>query len=217
MHLIIVVVVLTALAITLGQVFIAPHNSLPARTGAPLPMKSLKGAILQLELARNERDLTEILLPGSDSEARRRNVEDARAGNRADSVFFIPLYTLALAATGLLVVRGHASSGARLFGVFVAVSVAIAAFDYVENAGIERTLRHIEQSGTPQPGDAAAIANASRVKWVLLTALLAVYAIFAATSHEPSVRWFSVFPLALACLLGYTLTRYFIEWRALRR
>jgi len=211
-QLLIVVLLLFGVTLGAGSRLVAPHNKLPSRGNAPLPMKSLDGPILQLELARNEADIRQILTPpGSDAETWPKNVADARAGNRADSLVFIPLYTLSLMATGLLAARAHA---AWVFWVFVVAAAGVAAFDYVENAGIERTLDHIEKGGGPQPGDAAAIANPSKVKWVLLTVLLLAEGIAAATSNNTVVRWFSIAPLLLAGVLGYTLARYFAEVRA---
>jgi len=207
-QLLIVVVGLFVVTIGAGNFLVAPHNRLPSRGGAELPMKSLKGSTLQLELARNEADIRQILMPGGDRKATLQNVADARAGNRGDSVYFIPLYTLSLMVTGLLVARGHA---AWVFWLFVGAAAGVAVFDYVENAAIERTLGHIENGGGPEAGDAAAIATPSKVKWVLLTILLVAEGVSAATSNELVVRWFCVVPLAFGGMLGYTLARYFAE------
>jgi hypothetical protein len=203
-QLLILVVGLIGVAMAAGKWLVTPHNRLAGRGGAALPMKSLEGAVLQLELARDEEDIRQILLAGD----WRRNVRDARAGNRADGWYFIPAYTVALIASGLLVTRGNAGVW---FWVFAGAAVAIAAFDYRENAGIERTLRHIEESGKPLAGDAAAIAVPSKVKWVLLALVLLGQGVFAATSGDAVVRWFSVAPLLFAGLLGLVLARYFQE------
>src|SRR5260370_21925304 len=78
------------LAAVIGGLLITPHNRLPGRQGALLPMPVLgKAPILQVELARNNDDLRQVLMVGDVQQ----NLRDATTGNRLDTFLFIPAYT----------------------------------------------------------------------------------------------------------------------------
>jgi hypothetical protein len=195
-------------AILAGRFLIKPKNDLPGRGGAPLPMKSLGTApILQLELARNEQDISAIVTTGEV----KTNIADARAGNRLDTWLFIPLYAGSLLLMGIFLSRGEIRwPGASLWFSILAVGT-IAISDWTENAGIERTLQHIEANQAPQSGDAAAIAVPSRIKWILLAVVLLVYAICALLQPGVGVKLFGLALLAVAGFLIRTLVAYFQE------
>jgi hypothetical protein len=192
-----------AVALT-GAFLIAPHNKLPGRGNAPLPMHLGGGPILQVELARNENDLRAVLMNG-DVE---RNLRDARFGNNWDTRLFIPGYAGFLLVVGVWLARG----GRRLRGflLFVALLVVpvIAICDWAENYGISQALNHME-TGAPQPGDARHISAPSTVKWSLLAVTLLCYAVAAFLQPE-WWGWFVIAPLLL--LVGLALARLMLVY-----
>jgi hypothetical protein len=187
---------------------IAPNNQLKGRGKAPLPMTSLgERPILQVELARNEDDLQKILTAGDLAQ----NVADARAGNRLDSLLFIPGYAGFLIFAGLAL-RRVLPGWERLVLVLVLVAVPIAALcDWWENAGITKALDHIEQHEQAEPGDAARIAGPSLVKWCLLTLILLVYGAGGVSGPILWLRFVAVLFLDTGLLLAVMLSRYGIE------
>jgi len=200
--------VLLIAALIVGRVLIKPKNDLHGRGDAPLPIKSLGTApILQLELARNEQDISAILTKGE----LKANIADARAGNRYDTWLFIPLYSSSLLLMGIFLTRGATRwPKALLWFSILAVSV-IAISDWTENAGIDRTLNHLEANNAPQPGDAGAIALPGRTKWILLAVVLLVYAISALLQPGIGLKVFGLVLLAAAGYLTRTLVAYFLE------
>src|SRR5258706_403515 len=195
-------------ALAVGYFLIKPKNDLHGRGGAPLPMKSLGTApILQLELARNEQDISEILTKGKVAT----NIADARAGNRYDTWLFIPLYAGSLLLMGISLSRGDTRWPKALLWFSILAVSTIAICDWTENAGIERTLNHIDATSAPQPGDAGAISLPGRTKWILITVVLLVYAISALPQPGLGVKLFGLALLATAGYIIWTLVAYFQE------
>src|SRR5438034_8619590 len=100
--------VLLLVAVAVSALLLRPHNQLPARGNAPLPIASVKGpAILKLELVWRDEDITAILAPATndsthDRAVRERDIADARAGNTYDTLLFVPSYSLLLIALAAL-------------------------------------------------------------------------------------------------------------------
>jgi hypothetical protein len=85
--------------VVVGVALIGPHNKLPGRNNAPLPMKSLgKMPTLQVELARKDSDLVQVFNSGD----LKCNLKDARKGNTLDTFLFIPAYSGLLITIGLM-------------------------------------------------------------------------------------------------------------------
>jgi hypothetical protein len=197
------------LAVVAGTL-IAPYNRLAGRGKARLPISSLsQKPILQIELARQDLDLVDILAPGDT----KRNLHDARVGNDLDTFFFIPAYTGLLLSVGLLLLRSDQRwQKLKLVGA-VAVPVA-AVCDWLENAGITATLDHFGSNGAPLPGDAMHISRPSLVKWTLLSIILSIYGICALRNLIPW-RWarlgmaaIGVGGTLLGAWIAVMLTRY---------
>ena len=194
------------LVAVVGALLIAPHNRLPGRHGAELPIPVLGNSpILQVELARNEDDLRRVLMVGDNEN----NLRDATEGNRLDTFLFIPAYTGLLFLTGMLLTR----TGSRLARVVFLLSVlavpAIAVCDWMENLGIAKAIAHISQDGGPHDGDAVRISTPSFVKWALISAVLLIYGA-AAAATKPQV-WrlaLALVLLATGLRLAITLSRY---------
>jgi hypothetical protein len=200
--------VLLIAALTIGRILIKPRNSLRGRGDAPLPMKSLGTApVLQLELVRKDQDISAILTKGDV----RANVADARAGNWIDTWLFIPLYASSLLLMGTFLTRGETRWPEALLWFSILAVCTIAICDWTENAGIERTLRHIEANNVPQAGDAKAIALPSRIKWILLAVVLLMYAISALLQPGLGLKLFGLVLLAAAGNLIRMLVAYFQE------
>ena len=183
-------------------------NRLPSRGNVPLPIHSLGNQpILQIELPRDEDDLRAVLAAGD----RAANVLDARGGNFIDSFLFIPAYAGLLAAIGVLL-RRHAAGRLRAT-VLVALMLVplIAVCDWVENAGISRTLDHFETSGAPHAGDAARIAYPSLAKWLLVSIVLLVYGVAGVVQPPLWRRGIGVLLLVIGALMTSTLARYAVE------
>jgi hypothetical protein len=183
-------------------------NRLPSRGTAPLPIHSLGNQpILHIELPRDEDDLRAVFLAGD----RAANVRDARAGNRIDSLWFIPAYSGLLAAIGIMLHR-HSAPPLRavVLGALLLLPL-IAGCDWVENSGIGQTLDHFEMAGTAAAGDAARIAYPSLAKWLLLLVVLLVYGVAAVVKPPMWRRGTGVLLLALDVLLAVTLVRYALE------
>jgi hypothetical protein len=109
--------------------------------------------VLQIELARSERDLVEIFRPG-DTKA---NLHDADVGNNVDTFLFIPSYTGLLVTLGLLLGRSPRLSGHWPLLIALLLVPVIAIGDWGENWGIARALNDIQVQGSPEPGDALRI------------------------------------------------------------
>ena len=151
-----------------------PNNQLVCRDTSPLPIPHLVGGpVVQLELARSEDDIRSVLMAGDTEE----NVKDARQGNRYETFLFIPGYTALFLVLARLIDR-------RRFAIAACAICLAAVSDWVENAGIERTLTHIESTGQPQPGDANAISRPSIVKWSLLSVILLGLGVTAIRRHS---------------------------------
>ena len=85
--------VVCLIASALASAKLSSYNRLTGRGGAPLPIAGLGDRpILHLELARSEDDLRAVLSPGD----RAKNLSDTRAGNRIDSLYFVPAYATLL-------------------------------------------------------------------------------------------------------------------------
>lgn len=164
-------VALIVCAATINIFLLKPHNDLTGRKTDALPIPNVvKSPVIQLELARSEKDIREILMVGDTA----KNISDARAGNHADTYLFIPCYTMLLVVLTVLILR----SGPLLYLLLLAICIT-ALCDWAENAGIERTLNHIEQSQQPLAGDALRISHPSIAKWSLVSVILLVLGGFA--------------------------------------
>jgi hypothetical protein len=167
---------IVALLLAAGSInwfLLRPHNSLPSRGEAALPLPSVKGPlILKLELVWRDYDIVQIVTPTADFEARRQAIADARAGNTYDTFLFVPCYTLLILGLGALAAAAGKGFD-RWFVAIVAGAALVAIADWLENAGIANALDHLERTGV-QAGDALAISNPALVKWTLLPAVLAV-------------------------------------------
>jgi hypothetical protein len=198
-----------------GAFLIAPHNKLPGRGNAPLPMKSLKrSAILQVELARQESDIVDVIGTGDV----KRNVSDANAGNRLDTYLFVPGYIGLLVTVGLFLRRSQSNWGRKLLSVLILAVLAAGVCDWTENAGIDICLRHFKEYGGPQAGDAIRISFPSIVKWSLLSIVLFLFGVSALGSAKTELmNRNAMIVIAVACtflgiymivtLLGYARER----------
>ena len=199
--------VIFLLALVFGARLIIPHNQLPGRQNAPLPMPEIgKAPVFQLELARNEYDLRALLMTGDIH----RNLADARAGNRLDSWLFIPAYAGLLLTSGIWLASRNARLSPAILALTLVVIPVIAACDWLENAGITRAIDHIESDGQPQAGDANRISTPSIIKWTLLTIVLAGYGLIAV---RPGRWWEVVIGVAFllsSVVLAIPLGRYFV-------
>jgi hypothetical protein len=156
----------------LGMGLIAPHNKLPGRGNAPLPMKSLgKMPILQVELARNRNDLEMVLAPGN----LERNIQDARIGNNLDTFLFIPSYAGLLISLGLILARGDERWRTMLLLVALVAVPLAAVCDWTENSGIAKVLDKLDHHAQLQDSDATRTSTPSFIKWTTLAYVLLVY------------------------------------------
>jgi hypothetical protein len=198
-----------ALLVTAGCVnwfLLRPHNDFPARGDAALPLPAVRGpAILKLELAWRDEDVTQILAPAADPEAIRRTIADARAGNWADTWLYVPSYSLLLITLGALGAAAGRSN--RWLTAIVIGAVIVAVGDWLENLGISRALDHPESGGI-RPGDARAISNPALVKWIMLPVVLGLIS----TQLFTARRWWTValgtVSLALALYITFALSAY---------
>jgi hypothetical protein len=198
----------------IGSALIAPHNRLPGRGGAQLPMRSPSNQpILQIELARSESDLVEVLAAGDTN----RNLEDAKSGNDLDTFLFIPSYAGLLISTGLLVAHRDRRWQPTLVLVAIIAVPAAAVCDWLENAGIASTISHFHSNGAPRPGDARRISRPSLTKWTILALVLLTYGISAGRGLKPwyvariGMAIIAVGGVTLGSLLCVMLIRYTLE------
>lgn len=194
----------------IGGLLISPHNRLPGRHGARLPMPVLGDApILQVELARNNDDLRRVLMVGDVEE----NLKDATAGNRYDTFLFIPAYTGLLFAIGMLLSRTGSRLARTVFLLAVLAVPAIAVCDWMENYGISEAIQHISADGGPHDGDAVRISTPSFVKWVLISVVLLIYGVAAASKAQWWRLALSVVLLVAGSALAIKLGRYaWLRW-----
>lgn len=201
------IVALLVSGLCINVLLLRPHNSLPCRGNAPVPLCSVQGPpILQLELVWRDNDVVTILAPTADAATTQRNIDDARLGNWYDSLLFVPDYALllvALAAFAATLGRGFD----RWFMVIVVVVVIIAAGDWAENLGISRALDHLEHGGV-QAGDARAISNPALVKWSLLPVVLLLISAQFFRARTVGAGALAVATLALAAVIAYGLQEY---------
>jgi len=201
-----VAVGLLACEILINALLLKPHNDLPSRGTRVLPIPSIvQEPVVQLELVRSEEDIHDILMIG-DTGA---NVKDARKGNQIDSFLFIPVYSAELMVLALIVARGLAHRGSLLFYILVAAICVIAISDWTENAGIARTLNHIEQVHGPQPGDAARISRPSLVKWSLSAVIALALGALAIVQRPWGMRILGLGMLLIADAISWQLILYF--------
>jgi len=210
--------------LVVGTALIAPHNKLPGRGDAPLPIETLPNMpVLQIELARKEDDLVDVLTKGNLShnlevlptENQSRNFKDARIGNDLDTFLFIPAYAGLRMSLGLMRARGDEQWRVLLLlAALVAAPMAVGC-DWAENAGISATLHHFEEPGhIPHPGDALRISTPSFIKWMTLAAVLLIYGI-AGFRQIRKQSWalagtavIAVAGTGLGAVLLYTLIQY---------
>jgi hypothetical protein len=201
------VLALVVSAALINILLLRPSNRLPGRGNAPLPLCSVPGPpVLQLELAWRDDDLVKILAPTADVAARLRNIADARAGNRIDTLLFVPDYALLLIAlAGFAAASGRGFD--RWFIAIVVLALVIAAADWAENLGISRVLDHLERGGV-QPGDARGISNPALVKWSLLPVVLALLGAQLLRAGTLGAGALGVATLVLAAVIAYGLAQY---------
>jgi len=208
-ELVVTLVLLVLFGAGVAILLLGPRNELKGRGGnQDLPIKSLgTKPIQQIELARNEADLRLILLKGN----ARQNVTDARAGNIFDTFLFIPTYTAALLLMALLVARGGVRDQRELFWIMVILVAVIAVTDWSENAGIERTLNHIDSGRGIQADDANYISYPSMVKWTVIGLVLFALGIAAIVKPPLAMRLFGILLLVLGTAQLYQMVMYFRE------
>jgi hypothetical protein len=168
-----------------GALLISPHNKLPCRGNAPLPMKSLgKMPILQVELARKDSDLVRVFTPGD----LKRNLTDARKGNTLDTFLFIPAYSGLLISIGLILARGDERWRAMLVLIALVAVPLAAACDWIENTGISKVLDKLEAGKPLVDSDATRTSTPSLINWTTL-ALVLVFDGVAALRHASTWSW----------------------------
>jgi hypothetical protein len=197
--------------VVVGSALIGPHNKLPGRNDAPLPMKSLgKMPILQVELARNEKDLERVFTPGN----LERNVQDARIGNSLDTFLFIPSYAGLLISIGLILARGDDRWRVMLILVTLVAVPLAAVCDWTENSGISKVLDKLAVGKPLVDTDATRISTPSFIKWTTLGLVLLIYGV-AAARRLGIWNWplaiIAVTGLGLGTILLTTLFRYLLE------
>lgn len=197
-----------------ASLWMSRYNRLQGRGNASLPNPNLPNKpILQIELARNESDIVQVLKPNEDVDLDR-NLRDARIGNNLDTFLFIPAYAGFLIGVGLLLAGCDEPWRTFLLAVALLAVPLAAICDWLENRGISRALDHFAQAPAhgPRPGDAARISTPSRIKWTLLALILLLYGVASLRELRFGHRGFLIIA-TLALLLGasiaYTLFRYF--------
>jgi hypothetical protein len=197
--------------ILLGTVLISPHNQLPCRGNARLPLGSLgERPILQVELAWKACQLACVLTPGNQV----RNVADARTGNNLDTFLFIPAYAGFLVTLGLILARRDLT-GRGMLRVIALVIVPLAAVcDWMENRGIAIVLIKLENHVPLANSDALWISTPSLLKWCLLAFVLIIYGftglrrVRSPDRKSISLGAISALALSAGVMLAYMLVRY---------
>jgi hypothetical protein len=198
---------LVVLGLCINVLFLRPHNRLPCRGNAPLPLCSVQGPpVLQLELVWRDDDVVKILAPTANAAANQRNIDDARSGNWIDTLLFVPDYALLLVALGAFAATSRRGFD-RWFLAIVVVVVVIAAGDWAENLGISRALDHLEHGGV-RAGDARAISNPALVKWSLLPVVLLLITAQLFRAGTLGAGALGLATLVLAALIAYGLEAY---------
>jgi len=186
--------------VAIAQCALRPHNSLPHRVDAPLPLKSLGGnPVLQIELAWRARQLACIFDPRGTGESLQANLDDVAAGNTIDSFAFIPTYSLLFLALGALGLAANERRRTWWFLVIAAIVSIAAVADWLENIGILEVTRHFAASPLHRTHplapdlDALDVSESALVKWSAIVAVLGLIGAQFAIAR----RWWS-WLLALA-------------------
>jgi hypothetical protein len=210
------VLLLLAAAACINGFLLRPHNTLPSRGSAPLPLPAVNGPpILKLELAWRDADVAQIVAPTPARGATLANIADARAGNRFDTLLFVPCYSLLLIALGALAAAAGPGRD-RWFTAIVIGVIVVAAGDWLENLGIARVLDHLSTGGV-QPGDARAISNPALVKWIALPVVLTLIAVHFFRARRWWTAGFGLVSIVLAGLIAVGFMAYARERLAFAR
>lgn len=157
----------------------------------------IKKPILAVELARDRKDLIEVLRTTNPAMALarahgcadkdQRDPVCAVRTNTLQDCFFIPLYSGLLLCLALLFCKMPPRRWLGMAGAALAITVAL--LDYAENRGIFKALRTEEITDQA----AQAISNPSRAKWMLLGVTLLFIGLLICISMLPNfrvwVRW----------------------------
>jgi hypothetical protein len=199
----------------IAQVFLGPHNTLPDRpTTEALPLKSVgQTPVLQLELAWTEQQLSRILDPTNNPDARELNLAHVLSGNKIDSYAFVPTYGALLITLGAL---GYVAGGRRRDWLFPAIAcgvVILVLADWLENIAILEVVRHLRNSlvhvAHCDPDlDAFDVSASAILKW----SMLAVVAGLIGWQFFRTRTWWSrllgLAAVALAAYIAYGVLAY---------
>jgi hypothetical protein len=186
--------------LAIAQCALTPHNSLPHRVDAPLPLESVgANPVLQIELSWRARQLACIVDPRGTGEGLQANLDDVAAGNAIDSFAFIPTYSVLLLALGALGLVANERRHTWLFLTIAAIVSIAAVADWLENVGILEVTRHFAASPVHRPHvmapdlDALDVSESALVKWSAVVVVLGLIGAQFAIAR----RWWS-WLLALA-------------------
>ena len=186
--------------VAIAQCALTPHNSLPHRVEAPLPIKSLGGnPVLQIELSWRARQLACIVDPRGTGDSLQANLDDVAEGNTIDSFAFIPTYSVLLLALAALGLVANERRHMWLFLASAAIVSIAAVADWLENVGILEVTRHfaanpVHRAHLMAPDlDALDVSESALVKWSALVVVLGLVGAQFAIAR----RWWS-WLLALA-------------------
>jgi hypothetical protein len=205
--------------VAIAQCGLVPHNSLPHRPQAPLPLKSVSANPgLQIQLSWQARQLTCIFDPLGTGEGLHANLDDVVGVNAIDSFALIPVYAVLLATLAALGFVANERRHSWLFVAIVAAAGVVTVADWLENIGILEVTRHL--AGNPlhrahpmDPDlDALDLSESALVKW---SALIVVFGLIGA-QFVMARRWWSWLLGLAACatavlvaslLVGYARER----------
>ncbi|HEY7185955.1 MAG TPA: hypothetical protein VH436_05375 [Vicinamibacterales bacterium] len=180
--------------VAIARCGLAPHNSLPHRPQAPLPLTSVStNPGVQMQLSWKARQLACIVDPTGTGEGLKATLDDVGTVNTIDSFLFIPMYAALLLALGAL---GFAAQERRRTWLFLAIAALVtvaAVADWLENIGILEMTRHFAASPMHRAHpmapdlDAMDVSESALVKWSALAVVLGLIGVQFAMAR----RWWS--------------------------
>lgn len=215
-HLLSVVTALLFVAlVAIARCGLAPHNSLPHRPQAPLPLTSVgTNPGVQMQFSWKARQLACIFDPTGTGEGLQATLDDVGVVNTIDSFAFIPTYAALLLGLGALGFAAQERRRTWLVLAIAAIVSVVAVADWLENIGILEMTRHF--AGNPMHHahlaapdlDAVDVSESAIVKWSALAVVLGLIGAQFAMAR----RWWSwllaVAVCATAVLVGSMLVMY---------
>jgi len=203
------VVVALVFVLAVAIFAIGPHNKMPSRTTKALPIPSLpQRPVMQLAFSWHQADVNAVL--EVDKASKDANIKDVTIGNRFDSLFLVPGYTLLLIALTLLIARGSDDEAWWLFRAGVVMVILLAVADLAENFGIARVLTSAANNQDAATWVRFVMVASAFLKWTALGLIGVGLGVVTSLQQQTRRRWLTALLLIVGVWILATVGRHVV-------